>query len=225
MRIIEKKVARLAGRVHPVLVLDGIPAVSATFKPCWAPTGRGDDQPVRRQSVHLISSKWGLKAFGLGYNCSRTVKEPEAFNTMENTHAHAPAPAEQRAARLALPRWRSETFVLSQLARRAGLDDTKAVRAIDAGRSFWAANAAKMSEGLEVAGVSRFRQAKTTGHIRFRGGKVTADEGWQLAVLRLASDVRLASKTLGVPERGLLEFVLDNSDLSVLTAALAADYQ
>ena len=105
------------------------------------------------------------------------------------------------------------------------MDDTKAVRAIDAGRSFWAANAAKMSEGLEVAGVSRFRQAKTTGHIRFRGGKVTADEGWQLAVLRLASDVRLASKTLGVPERGLLEFVLDNSDLSVLTAALAADYQ
>ena len=136
-----------------------------------------------------------------------------------------PIPAEQRAARLALPRWRSETFIASQLARRAGLDDARAVRAIDAGRSFWAANAAKMADGLEVSGVSRRSKTKTTGDIRFRGGKVTAEEGWQLAILRLASDVRQAAKTLAVPERGLLEHVLDTADLTALQAAIATDYR
>ena len=174
-----------------------------------------------------------IESFGLRAFPCLNLYGGEAFNTMSNTtteSAHSPAtptpiPAEQRAARLALPRWRSETFIVSQLARRAGLDDARAVRAIDAGRSFWAANAAKMADGLEVSGVSRLSKKKTTGDIRFRGGKVTAEEGWPLAVLRLASDVRQASKTLAVPERGLLEHVLDAGDLSAIQAAIAADYR
>lgn len=149
---------------------------------------------------------------------------------MENTHTHTPAPAtptpaQQLAARLALPRWRSETFLAAQLGRRAGLDDEQTVRAIDSGRSFWTANASKMADDLEVSGVSRLSKTKTTGEIRFRGGKVTAEEGWRLAVLRLASDARQAAKTLAVPERGLLEHVLDNSDLSAIQAAIAAYYR
>lgn len=136
-----------------------------------------------------------------------------------------PTAADQRAARLALPRWRAETFIVSQLARRVGLTDEQSVRAIDAGRSFWTQHASQMADGLEVAGVSRLKKTATTGNIRFRGGKVAAAEGWQLAILRLASDVRIAAKTLAIPERGLLEHVLDNADLSAIAAAIAVDHK
>jgi len=146
-------------------------------------------------------------------------------NTTTTSPTVTPTAADQRAARLALPRWRTETFIVSQLARRAGLKDDQSVRAIDAGRSFWTQHASQMADGLEVAGVSRVKKTATTGDIRFRGGRVAAAEGWQLAVLRLASDVRIAAKTLAVPERGLLEHVLDHADMTTLMSALTAHYR